>query len=104
MDTLENLNIRDIIPLLHQFGINPSQLGPEKIERLMKLSQNIKNPTDITSEISREMLDIIGLQPRQPNHLVNTQLANQKKIPKIGRNQQCPCGKQIKYKKCCGKC
>ena len=34
MDTLENLNIRDIIPLLHQFGINPSQLGPEKIERL----------------------------------------------------------------------
>ena len=100
MDTLEKLDIRDIIPMLHQFGINPSQLGPEKIEKLMKLSSNIKNPSDITPEISREILSIIGLQTRQP---VNTQLPNQKKIPKIGRNQQCPCGKQIKYKKCCGK-
>lgn len=34
MDTLENLNIRDIIPLLHQFGINPSQLGPKKLKDL----------------------------------------------------------------------
>lgn len=104
MDTLENLDIRDIIPLLHQFGINPSQLGPAKIERLMKLSQNIKNPTDITPEISREILSIIGLQTSQPRQPINNQIPTQKKIPKIGRNDQCPCGKQIKYKKCCGKC
>lgn len=23
--------------------------------------------------------------------------------PKIGRNQLCPCGSGVKYKKCCGK-
>ena len=24
-------------------------------------------------------------------------------IPKVGRNDDCPCGSQKKYKKCCGK-
>jgi len=25
------------------------------------------------------------------------------KVPKVGRNEPCPCGSKKKYKKCCGK-
>jgi len=24
-------------------------------------------------------------------------------IPRVGRNERCPCGSGLKYKKCCGK-
>lgn len=91
---MENLDIRDILPLLRNFGIGPEQLGPEKLEKLMKISQNIKNPSEITPEISRQIFNILGIQLKNKKHV-------QKKI-KIGRNQLCPCGKGIKYKKCCG--
>ena len=26
-----------------------------------------------------------------------------RQTPKVGRNDECPCGSQKKYKKCCGK-
>ncbi len=26
-----------------------------------------------------------------------------REIPKVGRNDDCPCGSEKKYKKCCGK-
>ena len=39
---MENSDIRNIIPMLRQFGISPEQLGPEKINKLLKLSEYIK--------------------------------------------------------------
>ncbi|MDX8379529.1 MAG: SEC-C metal-binding domain-containing protein [Gallionella sp.] len=28
--------------------------------------------------------------------------AIRREMPKIGRNKKCPCGSELKYKKCCG--
>ena len=93
---MENFDIREAIPLLKQFGIDPTQLGPEKLEELMRLSQSVKNPSDITPETSRKILDVLGVNIRPP------QLPKKVKHTKVGRNQKCSCGSDIKYKFCCG--
>ena len=83
--------------MLKQFGISPDQLGPEKIQKLLAITDNVSNPTDITPEISRQIMDIMGIGtkgiPNKPKQVQN----------KVGRNEICPCGKSgKKYKKCCG--
>lgn len=93
---MENFNMRDIIPLLSQFGVSPEQLGPEKLETLLKISEHIKNPVDITPEIARQIFDIIGVNTREK------QLPIKRTNMKIGRNDPCLCGTRLKYKKCCG--
>lgn len=96
---MEDLDIRTVLPFLQQFGINIDQLGPERLEELMKLCSQIKNPSEITPEISKKLLEILGVNTR--NVSKSTPTINSKS--KISRNEVCPCGKNgKKYKKCCG--
>ena len=93
---MENLDIRSVIPILKQLGISPDKLSPERLEALMKITEKISNGSDITPEITSKIMDIIGFVPK-------AQVVQKKqKREKIGRNEQCPCGKYgKKYKKCC---
>ena len=93
---MENLDIGTILPMLRQFGISPEMLGPEKLEELMKLADKISNPSDITPELSKKIIDLLGISTRA------TISPKQKSNEKIPRNSLCPCGKGKKYKKCCG--
>jgi len=86
-----------IIPILQQFGISPESLGPERLEKLMSLADIIKNPSDITPEMSRQMLDALGIGPITPK------IQKKNTTAKIGRNSPCPCGSGKKHKKCCDK-
>jgi hypothetical protein len=98
---MDNLDLNSIIPLLQQLGVSPEQLGPERLERLLNISDTIKNPSDITPETSRQILEIIGIKPQhlQQQRQQTTPKVN---VNKIGVNDPCPCGKPSKYKKCCG--
>ena len=96
---MDNIDIHSIIPLLQQLGISPEQLGQERLERLLNISDTIKNPSDITPETSRQILEIIGVKP---HHLQNRQTIPKVKTNKVGVNDPCPCGRPLKYKKCCG--
>lgn len=94
---MEDLDVRTVLPILQQFGINLDQLGPERLEQLMKLCSQIKNPSEITPEISKKLLEIIGVNTR------GVSKPTIKTTAKISRNEVCPCGKTgKKYKKCCG--
>ena len=94
---MEDLDIRTVLPILQQFGINLDKLGPERLEELMKLCSKIKNPSEITPEISKKLLEIIGVNTRGVSKPII------KSTAKISRNEVCPCGKTgKKYKKCCG--
>ena len=49
---------------------------------------------------------IVGIEPDEPEDITDIEkLMNPqtvvKEIPKIGRNDPCPCGSGLKYKKCC---
>lgn len=94
---MDNLDIRNVLPMLRQFGISPERLDPNNLEKLIKLTEIIKDPSDITPEISRQIIDIMGISTR------GIQIPTKHKKIKIGRNEPCPCMKGNKYKHCCGK-
>ena len=95
---MENLDIRSVLPILQQFGISPDQLGPERLEELMKLSEYIHNPSDITPEIARQVMEILGISAKKPHSVTPVK----RKSVKVGRNEACPCNSGKKFKKCCG--
>ena len=53
-------------------------------------SHSLHKFNEICSQISRENQKISGRQFIPP-------------VPKVGRNQSCPCGSNLKFKKCCGR-
>ena len=87
--------IAKMLPILQQFGISPENLGPERLEKLMSLASLVKSPSDITPEMSRQILDTLGVRPVAPK------IQKKNTTPKIGRNSPCPCGSGKKHKKCC---
>jgi uncharacterized protein YecA (UPF0149 family) len=91
MDKLHN-----ILPLLRQFGISPDQLGPERLEQLMKISDQISDPSAINSELASKVMDTLGITTAR-----NSQTKKPVKKKKIGRNTKCPCESGLKWKKCC---
>jgi uncharacterized protein YecA (UPF0149 family) len=94
---MNNLDVRSVLPLLQQMGVDPSKLGPDKLERLMKMSDKIKNPDQITPEVVSEITNIFGIDLNGP-----VQPKKQEISLKIGRNEKCPCESGKKWKKCCG--
>ena len=94
---MDNLDLKSILPLLQQFGISPDKIGPEKLNQLMALSQHIKDPSKITPELSSQIINSLGINLAGPKP---QKTVTDKKIP---RNEKCPCGSSLKYKKCCGK-
>ncbi|GIP50384.1 zinc chelation protein SecC [Paenibacillus sp. J53TS2] len=49
----------------------------------------------------RQMQEMSGDQPATPS--IRGHIVQQVRSNKIGRNEPCPCGSGLKYKKCCGK-
>jgi SWIM/SEC-C metal-binding protein len=50
---------------------------------------------------------IIGVEPDKPENIADVELLLNRPTPlrkpvKVGRNDPCPCGSGLKYKKCCG--
>jgi len=58
-DKPDNLNEKNIIPMLKMFGINIEDLSIEKLEELMKLTDSIENPKNMTPEMSKKILNTI---------------------------------------------
>jgi hypothetical protein len=56
---MDNLDDKNVIPMLKHFGINTDELSIEKLEELMKMTDLIKNPADITPEMSKKILYIV---------------------------------------------
>lgn len=91
-----NGTINDVLPVLQSLGVSPEQLGHEKLERLIQLCNNITDPSQISQETTRQIIDIIGITTVGKK-------TEPKKSAKIGRNEPCICESGLKYKKCCGK-
>jgi uncharacterized protein YecA (UPF0149 family) len=85
------------LELLKQLGIDPNKLSAEKLEKLMHITDNVKDPKDITMEVTREIINILGMQTRKTEAVAHKQI--EKEPP---RNSRCNCQSGKKYKKCCG--
>ena len=56
---MDNLNEKNIIPMLKLFGINIEDLSIQKLEELMNLTDSIENPKEITPEMSKKIINLI---------------------------------------------
>lgn len=89
--------LSQITPALSQLGVDLNKISPDKIQKLMSFAENIKDPKDITPEMARNVMNILGV------HVPQTGLIEAKKsnTHKVGRNEPCTCGSGKKYKLCC---
>jgi len=95
-NNLEQFDIRNAMNILQQFGINPADIGPDKLEKLNSIGLKIQKPEDVTPEIASQITDILGIK------MNNVKQPPRKRVgPKIGRNDSCPCNSGLKYKRCC---
>lgn len=56
---------------------------------------------DDLKDVQRRMLEIEGKEIPRPAPVNIPLTPRQRETKKIGRNEPCPCGSGIKYKKCC---
>ena len=89
-------------------GKKTGKLGTEKNPAVVRVQteERMKEVASIFEENGWEYT--IGLEPDKPEDITDLErLLNPQKPQisekKIGRNDSCPCGSGIKYKKCCGK-
>jgi preprotein translocase subunit SecA len=80
------------------------KIQPVKQERLKgvfaSLPKEFVHNEFSTMEHARQMSK---QQPEEPASAVSAPAPVQRDMPKVGRNDPCPCGSGKKYKKCCGK-
>ncbi len=89
-------------------GKKATKLGTEKDPAVVRVQteERMKEVASIFEENGWEYT--IGLEPDKPEDITDLErLLNPPKPQiaekKVGRNDPCPCGSGIKYKKCCGK-
>ena len=82
---------------LDKLGISPDTLGQDKVEKLLKLAEKVKDPSQVDGNTVIELQKLLGIKnfPMGPTQKVNP--GNKK----IGRNEPCPCNSGKKWKKCC---
>ena len=98
MDLPDNFDMTTVTQMLQSLGVSPDRLGPDRINKLMKLTEGVTDPSQVSAEKAREIISTLGISapkqaPKQPARKVEK---------KIGRNAPCICESGKKYKKCCG--
>ncbi len=72
------MNISSAINLLRHFGIDLDKLEPEKMTRLMQITQQINDPSQITPEIISEIGSMFELNNQNVNqNVLNQNVLNQ---------------------------
>jgi len=85
-----------------------ARAGTEKRPAIVRV-QTPKRAAEVADLCDREGIHyILGLEPDKPEDISDLDLALNppepiRALPKVGRNDLCPCGSGKKYKKCCGK-
>ena len=95
MEIPTDFDMSKILPLLQSFGVSPTNLSPEKLSKLQRLSEKVQKPEQISIEMSQQIMEIMGISVKGNSSPVN------RKVGKVGRNDICPCGSGKKSKKCC---
>lgn len=83
--------------------ISSLNLTPEKIEKINNLFPESMNMNNIGEKEFNTLSRILQLDPKKIRKSFASYMPKNtpKKSSKIGRNQPCPCGSKLKYKKCC---
>ena len=86
--------------ILKSLDILLSDLSPQQIDGLKRLSQTISNPNNLTASQATRIVDELGIDIEALQKKAKA-LRAKNKPKKIGENEKCPCDSGKKYKKCC---
>jgi hypothetical protein len=91
--------VRRVLHILeHAYSMHP--LLEEMVAGALELLQT--GEADVEPETLLSQADVMNLLPQQrPPVVIGGGQTVRRPIPKIGRNEPCPCGSGKKYKKCC---
>jgi len=79
------------------------KIQPAKEEKTSGVFAKI--PQQFLHPESKRLQDMPGKSPKAPASPASNESLRpfKRELPKVGRNEPCPCGSGKKYKKCCGK-
>jgi SWIM/SEC-C metal-binding protein len=83
------------------------KLGSSKHPAVVRV-QTTRRAEEILSICNRnDWKVIVGVEPDEPENVEDVEMLLNRPTPlrnpvKVGRNDPCPCGSGLKYKKCCG--
>lgn len=91
--------------MLKSLGLDPSLLDPEDIEAVERVAAEMKlpsnpnniNPNQLINTMRKAGIDIDKIIKKMRGNVVK------KASKRVKRNEKCPCGSNLKYKRCCGK-
>ena len=87
------MNLENATQFLKNVGIDPETFTPETIQKLMKFTDKIKDPSKIDPQTIQQIKKLLNIKLPSKKRVINDQ--------KIGRNDPCPCNSGKKWKKCC---
>ncbi len=73
-----------------RFGIQIIDENQNALEDIPFMVEDFERETELTRALKNSTPNYVDEQPQED-------------LPKVGRNDLCPCGSGLKYKKCCGK-
>ena len=73
-----------------RFGIQIIDENQNALENVPFMDEDFERETELTRALKNSTPNYVDEEPRED-------------MPKVGRNDPCPCGSGLKYKKCCGK-
>ena len=85
---------------LKSMGFNPELLSVEDMEKLENIGKKLGNNPN-----PQQLMSLLQQEGINPHKLIKQMKGGgiTKNGKKVGRNDKCPCGKGLKFKKCCGK-
>lgn len=91
--------------IIKSLDILREDLSEEQLQKLAKIATELKDPTKITMQDAMKIVEETGIDIEAMQRKMGRIRAEavKNRPPKIGVNEQCPCGSGKKYKKCCRK-
>lgn len=91
--------------MLKSLGLNPDLLDPEDIEAVERVATEIKLPSNPQNIDPNQLVSMMRKSGVDIDKIIKKMRGNvEKKVSKrVKRNEKCPCGSNLKYKRCCGK-
>lgn len=101
---LKNLDTDNMLQILKNLGIDLEELDEKKRNKIMNISEKIKDPSKVSQNTYNDIIKTLGISKKKLNKVKNGNINSKKPIindNKIGRNDLCNCNSGKKYKKCC---
>jgi uncharacterized protein YecA (UPF0149 family) len=92
------------VELLKALDIIIEDLTPEHISKLDEIAKTLGDPAKMKLEDAMKIVNDVGLDIEKLQKNARKKRAEElekNRRPRVGANEQCPCGHGKKFKKCC---